>query len=449
MKTKFINIWYKMRASYWFIPSLMLIIASCLSLLLIYIDVFLAKHGWIDSLNRFYPNKPEGARALLSTVAGSMITVAGVVFSITMVALTLASSQFGPRLLVNFMRDRGNQLVLGTFISTFVYCLLVLRTIRSGENTLFVPQVAVTFALIMTIASIIVLIYFIHHASTSIQASNVIANVGDDLERSIERLFPEKIDTDKSDKWSNLRILGDIPLNFEKEVGILPAPRTGYIQAIDYNGLIKTSTDREIIIKLKRRPGHYVIQQSKLAEVWPLEKVNEELLKTITGRFIIGKDRTDEQDPEFAFDQLVEIAMRALSPGINDPFTAIMCIDRLSSALCKLAQREFPSNYLYNNDNKLCVITDPVTFSEITDTAFNQIRQYGRSSAAVTIRLLEVIGEIAAYIKRDEDRAALMRHADMIMRGSKGGLPEELDRKDVEEIYSAVVNTIEGKLGKA
>jgi uncharacterized membrane protein len=442
MKTKLLNIWYRTRASYWFIPSLMLIVASCLSLLLIYIDVFLAKTEWIDSLNRFYPNQPEGARALLSTVAGSMITVAGVVFSITMVALTLASSQFGPRLLVNFMRDRGNQLVLGTFISTFVYCLLVLRTIRSGEDTLFVPQLAVTFALIMTIASIIVFIYFIHHASTSIQASNVIANVGDDLERTIERLFPEKFDSEKADNWSKLRILGDIPLNFEKEIGTLPVPRTGYIQAIDYNGMIKTSTEHGVIVKIKRRPGRYVIQQNKLAEVWPLEKVNDELIKTITGRFIIGRDRTAEQDPEFAFDQLVEIALRALSPGINDPFTAITCLDRLGSALSQLAQREFPSFYLYNNENKLCVITDPITFSDVADTAFNQIRQYGRSSAAVTIRLLEVIGNIATCVTRDEDREALITHADMTKRGSENALPEQLDRKDVEDRYQIAIQAL-------
>ena len=442
MKTKLLNIWYRTRASYWFIPSLMLIIAFCLSLLLIYIDVFISKTGWIDSLNRFYPNKPEGARALLSTVAGSMITVAGVVFSITMVALTLASSQFGPRLLVNFMRDRGNQVVLGTFISTFVYCLLVLRTIRSGEDTLFVPQLAVTFALIMTIASIIVLIYFIHHASISIQAANVIANVGHDLERTIERVFPEKIDIEKSDSWSRLRILGDIPSNFEKGFGILPVPRTGYIQAIDYNGLIKTATERGVIIKIKRRPGRYVIQQNKLAEVWPSEKLNEELVRTITSRFIIGRDRTAEQDPEFAFDQLVEIALRALSPGINDPFTAITCVDRLGSALCQLAQREFPSNYLYNNENKLCVITDPISFSDVTDAAFNQIRQYGRSSAGVTIRLLEIIANIATCVKRDEDRQALIRHAEMIMRGSEVGLPEHLDRKDVKERYQIAVRAL-------
>jgi uncharacterized membrane protein len=448
MQTKLSNLWYKIRASYWFIPSLMLIVACCLSLALIYFDVLLDKTGWLDSLNRFYPSKPEGARALLSTVAGSMITVAGVVFSITMVALTLASSQFGPRLLVNFMRDRGNQLVLGTFISTFVYCLLVLRTIRSGEDVSFVPQLAVTFALIMAIASIIVLIYFIHHASTSIQASHVIATVNDDLRDSLDRLFPEPIDEGESDKWSQLRIQADIPLNFEEEAIEIGAPRSGYLQATDLHGLINIATDIGIIVKLELRAGNYVIELGKLASVGPREKVGEELKNKIIGMFIIGKDRTYEQDPEFAFDQLVEIAIRALSPGINDPITAIMCIDRIASALSQLAQRKFPSSSVYNKNDKLCVISKPITFSDITDAAFNQIRQYGRSSAAVTIHLLEVIGKIAPYMKRDADRQTLIRHADMIMRGSEVGLPEQLDRNDVKERYQIAIHALSNKVSK-
>jgi uncharacterized membrane protein len=442
MQAKLLHLWYKIRASLWFIPSLMLIAAFFLSFVLIYVDVLAYNMGWFDSLNKFYPSKPEGARALLSTVAGSMITVAGVVFSITMVALTLASSQFGPRLLVNFMRDRGNQLVLGTFISTFVYCLLVLRTIRSGEDTSFVPQVAVTFALMMTIASIIVFIYFIHHASSSIQASHVIATVNGDLRNTINRLFPEKIDYEEHDKWSHLRILSDIPSNFEKETIEITAPRSGYLQAIDVNGLINIATDAGIIIKLELRPGNYVIELSRLASVWPGEKINQGQKDKVIDVFIIGQDRTYEQDLEFAFDQLVEIAIRALSPGINDPFTAIICIDRIGSALSQLAQRQFPSPYLYNKNNKLCVISKPTLFSDIADAAFNQIRQYGRSSAAVTIHLLEVIGKIAPHIKRDEDRQALIRHADMIMRGSEVGLPEQLDRKDVKERYQIAVQAL-------
>ncbi len=442
MKTKLLNIWYRTRASYWFIPSFMLIVAFCLSISLIYFDVLLAKTGWIDSLNKFYPNKPEGARALLSTVAGSMITVAGVVFSITMVALTLASSQFGPRLLVNFMRDRGNQIVLGTFISTFVYCLLVLRTIRSGEETSFVPQLAVTFALMMTIASIIVLIYFIHHASTSIQASHVIATVNNDLRKSINRLFPELIESENSDDWSQLRTQADIPLNFEQEAIGLTAPKSGYLQAIDINGLINVATDIGIILKLELRAGNYVIEMSKLVSVWPREKIDHEVSNKIRNLFIIGNDRTYEQDPEFAFDQLVEIAIRALSPGVNDPITAIMCVDRIASALSQLAQRKLPPQYLYDKNNKLCVISRPITFSDITDAAFNQIRQYGRSSAAVTIHLLEVIGKIAPNIKRDDYREALIRHAEMIMRGSEEGLPEKLDRRDVQDRYQLAIEAL-------
>ena len=180
--------WYNVRSSYWFIPALMTVAAIVLSHATIYVDTLLSEGRWFEILGVTFTNKPEGARAVLSTVAGSMITVASLVFSITIVALTQAYSQFGPRLLYNFMRDTGNQIVLGTFIATFVYCLLVLRTVRGGEEGLFVPNLSTTIGVVMALMSISVLIYYIHHAATSLQASNVITGVSLNLARTINRI---------------------------------------------------------------------------------------------------------------------------------------------------------------------------------------------------------------------------------------------------------------------
>lgn len=440
MNIKFSNFWDSLRESFWFVPTLMVAFAIVLSFVTIALDEgdteCFTKFGWT------YTRGADGARAILSTVAGSMISVATTAFSIVIVALQLASGQFGPRLLRNFMRDTGNQVVLGTFIATFMYCLLVLRTINAGENS-FVPHISVTFGIVLAIASIAVLIYFIHHAATSIQAQHVIAEVGHDLDETIDRLFPKKIGRGAPEH--KRRMEEDIPADFERDACPIRASGSGYIQAVDDEELMKIATENNLIVRLNYRPGNFVVQGSNLVMVWPSERVNKKLTQKINDTFILGNQRTSTQDVEFSVNQLVEIAVRALSPGINDPFTAIRCIDQLSAALCHLVQKDIPSPYRYDQDNKLRVIADPVTFRGMTDAAFNQIRQYGQSSVAVTIRLLEAIAVIAAHTHNNNNRAALLRQANMIERGSHEGVSEELDRKDVEERYQAAVKALEQK----
>ncbi|WP_242018265.1 DUF2254 family protein [Synechocystis sp. FACHB-383] len=191
---------------------------------------------------------------------------------------------------------------------------------------------------------------------------------------------------------------------------------------------------------------HLVIESavkgSELVQVFPEEKVNKKLIAQINNAFVLGSQRTEQQDMEFPIDQLVEIAVRALSPGINDPFTAIRCIDQLSAALCHLAQREMPSPYRYDDQNQLRIIAKPISFTDATDAAFNQIRQYGKSSVAVTMRLLEAITAIAPFTHRTSDRTTLLRHADMIERGSQEGIAENLDYQNVKERYLAAVKAI-------
>lgn len=436
---KLSKLWDSLHSSYWFVPTLMAIVAIALAFATLSLDRA-GKSGPIENLGWIYTGGPDGARTLLSAVAGSMVSVAATAFSITIVALQLASSNFGPRLLRNFMKDTGNQVVLGTFIGTFIYCLLVLRTIHGEDYNIFVPQFSVTVGILLAIASIGVLIYFIDHAATIIQASHVISQVSADLNDAIDRLFPEKIGHSVSE---HKRQVGEIPANFDKEACPVKTTASGYLQAIDDEKLMKIAKSKDIVLRLKYRPGKFVVQGSDLVMVWPGERVNQRLSDQINDAFILGKERNEQQDVEFPINQLVEIALRAISPAVNDPFTAIRCIDRLSVGLSHLAQRDFPSPYRYDDDNNLRAIALGVTFAGLTDAAFNQIRQYSTSDVAVTIRLLEAIAVIATYTRNKKDCAALLRHADMIERGSRDLVSEECDRKDVEERYQAAVKALE------
>nr|WP_069791544.1 DUF2254 domain-containing protein [Cyanobacterium sp. IPPAS B-1200]OEJ77882.1 hypothetical protein A5482_14745 [Cyanobacterium sp. IPPAS B-1200] len=439
-QTKFGKLWDLLHSSFWFVPTLMVVLAIALSFLTIQLDQRLktdltGQFGWVYSVG------PNGSRAILSTIAGSMVTVATTAFSITIVALQLASSQFGPRLLRNFMQDTGNQIVLGTFISTFVYSLLVLRTINGVDEKEFVPHLAVTWGLVLALASIGVLIYFIHHSASSIQVDQVITVVGRELDDATDRLFPHKIGRGVS---KDLPL--DIPANFERDVYPIKATNSGYIQAVNDDQLMQIATENNLLLRVQNCPGNFIVQGNELVLVFGRERVNKTLTKNINDAFILGLQRTKQQDLEFSINQLVEIAVRALSPGINDPFTAIRCIDQLSASLCHLAQREIPSPYRYDNNDKLRVIAEPITFADMTDAAFNQIRQYGTTSVAVTIRLLDAIAVIAPHTHNKADRATLLRHASMIERGSHEGIPEELDRRDVEEQYLAAIKAIELRL---
>jgi uncharacterized membrane protein len=338
------------------------------------------------------------------------------------------------------MRDTGNQVVLGTFIATFIYCLLVLRTVRGDDYNVFVPQISVTVGIVLAMTSIGVLIYFIHHASTSIQAWHVITEVGSDLDKAIDRLFPQKIGYGESGE--KRRRVEEIPVGFDREASPILATSSGYLQAIDDDKLMKIAKSKQLLVRLKHRPGKFVVKGSELIVLWPGERVNEKLTQQLNEAFILGKQRTEQQDIEFCIDQLVEVALRAISPGINDPFTAIRCIDQLSVGLCHLAERDFPSPYRYDDDNKLRVIADPVTFAKLIDDAFNQIRQYSKTDVGVRIRMLEAIAVIATHTVNKKYRAALLHHANAIERSSGDEVAQECDLRDIEERYLAVVKAL-------
>ena len=434
MKARIFTYWDRLRSSFWFVPSLMAGGAAALALASVALDETVTLES-VQALGWAYTGGAEGASSVLGTIAGSMITIAGVVFSMTLVALSLASSQLGPRLLRKFMRDTINQVVLGTFVATFVYCLLVLRTIRRADEMAFVPHLSVTIGVLFALASLGVLIYFIHHVSISIQADELVARVGKELVEGIDRLFPEQIGHGQARPIADAADAG-IPEGFDqaRPVGSVT---DGYLQLIDADALMALAVREDVLLRVVRRPGQYVVSGRPLVMVWPGDRATAEFAAQVNSAFAVGNQRTSTQDVEFAIHQLVEIAVRALSPGINDPFTAVACVDRLGSALSRLAQRDMPSPYRFDREGRLRVIASPVTFPGVADAAFNDIRQYARSCAAVTLRLLETIAVIAEAAHRTEDRAALRRHAEMIARGAREGLPEDEDRRAAEDRFRA------------
>ena len=442
MKTRLLHIWEILTSSYWFLPVVMLAGVTALAFLMLKADERMPADwpfaGWM------YSGGVEGARALLSTLASSVITVAGVVFSITIATLTQASSQFGPRLLRNFMRDTGNQVVLGTFVSTFVYSMIVLRTIGDGPEQNVVPNASVTVAVLLGLASILVLIYFIHHVSLSLQAPIIVAAVADDLEQALARVFPSELGTGPQgpDAQSESPELPGMPADFDAQAETLASPKDGYLQVVDQETLMGLASARDLLIRLEQRPGDYVIKGNPVMLVYPRARFTPQLGEELIGLLIFGRQRTPEQDTEFAIHQLVEIAVRALSPGVNDPYTAINCIDRLSSALVTIEHGDLHGSYRYDDAGRLRVVARVTTFTSFVDAAFNQIRQYGRDSVAVTIRLLDAITAAGSRMKYQRHRDDLLRQAHMIYHQARAAVHEPGDLADVKERYDKAVQTL-------
>ncbi len=435
---KLSKFWDNLRASYWFLPTLMAAGAIALAFTLLALDgsdfIDNSAFGWI------YEGGADGARAVLSVIAGSMVTVTATAFSITIVALQLASSHFGPRLLRNFMHDQGNQIVLGTFIATFVYCLLVLRTVRGEDYQLFVPQLSVTVGVLLAMASIGVLIYFIHHASTIIQVSHVIADVSHDLEQVTNSLFPDALghELDQQDESNQ-----DIPTDFEAAARPIRSKETGYLQAIEDETLMQVACDENLLLQVKAYPGAFLIKGSPLVMAYPANGITHHIEKRINQAFVMGHEPTKQQNVAFPIEQLVEIALRALSPGINDPFTAIRCIDRLAEGLAQLASRELPSPYRYDQSYTLRVIAAPVKFETLVDTAFNQIRQYGSADTVVVGRLLGAIAVIAPFTRHFKQRYILQQHLEAIWHSSQQNLNHQQDLETIEKQYHAALAALQ------
>ncbi|CAN5146849.1 DUF2254 domain-containing protein [soil metagenome] len=390
---------------------------------------------WMDGLPWLYAARPDGARQVLAAIGGSMITVAGTVFSVTIAAVVYASGQYGPRLLSNFMSDRGNQVTLGTFIATFVYCLLVLRTIRSPEEAGgavgFVPNLALLVAVLLALSSIAVLIFFIHHVPSKLHINSVIEEIGDKLIVEIDERFPRFIGSPRAEDQP-IAEDAKVPATFRRRATaaegelrqLVRAETTGYILVIDENALMSAAQKHDLVLRLQYQPGDFTHAGRALIEVWPPENCDDDAIDQLRSAFSIGAKRTALQDLRFLVDELVEIAARALSPGVNDPFTAITCLDWLGAALSDLAARDLPSHLRVDEDGALRVITHPQTFEQFLQRSFGALSQYCASDTIAALRFLRALGEVAADCD-DADRLTSISEAardfEVLVKGSLMG----------------------------
>jgi uncharacterized membrane protein len=334
----------------------------------------------------------NGARQMLSTLAGSMITVMGITFSMTLLALTLASGQYTPRVLRNFMRSRVTQTTLGIFASIFVYCLIVLRTVRSdsaGEE--FVPRLAVFVALIMSVTGVAVLIYFIHHIASSIQASNVIASVARETQLAIDRYLREPSASLAGKDGSHKEADDSTRAHWVP----VPAAHNGYILSVDFGSLQTLVVAEDTVVWMQYGVGQFVVRNTPLLLLSLRQMPEEGLMKACNQAFDIGSHRTVEQDPAFGIQQIVDIALKALSPGINDTSTAIICVDHLTAILAGLAERRLPPKQVFVRA-QLRVIKATPSFEDFLCTALDAIRRSGAGNISILLSLLHAVESIGS-----------------------------------------------------
>jgi uncharacterized membrane protein len=426
---RFYYIWEKLNSSFWFIPLLILLFAMSAAIYFLHLDSvndFDPEGVW----SYFYAGSADSARSILSTIAGAMIGVAGTTFSITIVALTLASSQFGSRLLRNFMYDKVNQIVLGTYIATFVYCLMVLNAVRHSELESFVPKISVMAAILAAILNIILLILFFHHIAISIQSDKVISDISEAMSGNMKKLFPSPVGKEVEEKAAPS--VEQLRKKFLYRHEVL-CTSSGYLQSMDLDYLLKVSRDSDAMAYLPHRPGSYLVEDTMLMEVFSHQQLDERIEELCQSAYITGKVRTSLQDVEFSIHQIVEIAGRALSPGVNDPYTAITCIDNLSSILCYLSLAAFPSAGRYDEEGVLRLLTSPLTFEGMLDAAYHQIRQYAANNPAVLIRLLEALSRIYRHAESASRKKAVEKHANMVLSVGERSFDEPHDLEDLKQ----------------
>ncbi|MEO8072929.1 MAG: DUF2254 domain-containing protein [Acidobacteriota bacterium] len=397
------KLWLDLNSSLWFLPGLIVAGSIVSALVLVEFDKQIGGN-WINGYPRLFGVEPSGSRDMLATVAGSMITVAGIVFSIVIVALSLASTQYTPRILRNFMRDQINQVVLGVFVGIFTYCIVVLRTIRGGDdNNIFVPSIAVIVGVLLALVGIGFLIFFIHHIAVSIQASSIIAAVYDETIEVIDELFPHHLGINAPDEEiENLK-----KLEAELVWQSVSATKTGYIQNIDIESLLDFTRTRKIIVRMEHGVGEFVIAGAPLVAVTAYFSENKLVLDDkftaqINDIYSIDNFRTIDQDAAFGIRQIVDIVMKALSPGVNDTTTAVICIDYLTAIVSHLAARPFPTHFRFA-DNRLHVISKSPSFVDLLDLTFNQTRQNALSNVAIILGMLQSLEKIALRLRDGKD----------------------------------------------
>ncbi len=431
-----------LRTTFWVIPTILIVLAVMLFVLTFEIDLA-AFHGRLSLPTWVKTGSADAGRQVLIAIAAAVITTVGVVFSITILALTLASQQFGPRMMRNFVRDLGNQLTLGVFVGTFVYSVLALGSVTALPGGDFVPHLSITVAEGLLLVDVVVLIYFIHHIAKSIQLPEVIAGIARDLQRAIDAEFPLRVTTDQPSEEDVDGSLGELLEKLATRGGEVSARHSGYLQFVGYAQLVEIAERLDAVIRLAHRPGHFVVADRRLATVWPSGAALQ-VAEALDRAHVTGPHRTLAQDPVFPIDQLVEIAIRALSAAVNDTFTALTCIDWLSAGLSSISARVLEEGVYRGRSGKIRLIEFDPSYPRMVNRAFDKIRQASRGMPAVIIRLIDALAHIMEATTDASQRSVLFRQAEMILRGAERDVTEENDLDDILRRFERLVLVKDG-----
>ena len=401
--------------------------------------------AWIPTTLFPSHDDPQVAQTILSVIAQSIMTVVSIVFAILLMTLTLASMQFSPRILVSFVRDGGTQWTLGIFLGTFSYCVAALPAARTMPHP-FAPVLTVLGAMLLALVCVGWLLFFIHHISQSISVNHIVDRIARETELVIDELMPHP-------RGSHDRPAPPPPEPLEQEFAILNEV-SGYIRFIDTRRLVEFARAHRLRLRVTRPVGHFVPAGVPLLMVSRRALLDREGAVELTGAFDIGPMRTLQQDVEFGVIQIVDIALRAISPAVNDPSTAISCIDQLARVLIRWVSRLPPESHLYNPPHVLRVVVPWIDLDGMLNTAIEQIRAYATTDAAVSLRLLRLLHDVAATVENDALRLRIAARGARVVEGCRGRLPPD-DVARLEQRLAgmlgggAVVSGIESPAGVA
>ncbi|WP_051328881.1 DUF2254 domain-containing protein [Geminicoccus roseus] len=423
-------VWERLRTDLWPIPLGMLLLTLLLYLATARIDAMIPDEV---ALRQWWLNSGSGddARNLLSTLVTAIITMSSLVFSITVVALSVAASQFGSRLIRSYMTDPWTKLALGLFTMTVMYCVLALREVGADMAPEDVPHLVVTLGLVMGLGCVLALLFFLQTLARSLMAGEVIRRVARELEQGVGELPP------LTEPSARVPAAGMLPVDFEARAVSLTSQEQGYIQAIQHERLVDLARDHGVLIRLADRAGTFVSKGERLADVCPAAAVGPGFAQALQDAIVIGSRRTANQDLAYSIRHLVDIALRALSPAMNDQNTAIVVIDHLRGALAHLLARQLPSGLHRDAAGDVRVVGRQVSHGEIFAAAFHQIRHAAAGYPAVIIALLHALGRLAEHVRLPEQGEALLHHARLAAAAGLRGLEEPSDRADIEAAFAA------------
>ena len=431
------SLWERASSTFWFVPGAMVAAAAALFVVTLQWDQSL--RGGFSGMPLIFTGGPTAARSVLSAIAGSVITVAATTFSLTIVALQLASSQYSPRVLRNFTSDLGVQVVLGAFIATFLYSLLVLRVVRAAQDgaPTFVPVISVTAAVVMALLSVGFLVYFIQHIASLIQSSTIVERAQRDAVGSVSRL--EDLDPARRPPQEELENRFGREASAGGEPEVVRAGRSGYVQYLDADALVGAvaKDGKPTAVEVPSGPGYFVAAGMPLVKVWPAPEggLGPDAREDARDAFFFGKERSFRQDFAFGLRQLSDIALKGLSPGVNDPTTAMQAMDRMEAIFAALAPKALPPRVreVRANGSSLLLKVGHYDFDDVVGLAFDQIRRAAFASGQVAVleRLLEILDRLAAEHGAGERREAIWSRAFAVARLAPDLIPDPHDAQNL------------------